>query len=329
MAAGLRPSITDLSDLTTLAMHDENAGKNNDSPGLGDGDQLNITDENKPVVIKNSPNNAKKCRHDEDTDNEDVPQQKRSVKRAQKKSSARGKRKRRTSSSPRPAGRGKKVKDADLLASQDWRADESGITKGMLAEPKVILVVDTNVLLEREGLRFLEDLTDGKYDGPGIPAIQIRVPHVVFLELDRQKNRSGANNLSQRAQTAIRFLHDQLVDHRRLPDSVEPKTGLTSPDGYIPRFVGQTARDFTRAGKEYQQHIDDDHLLFCCLQTQQAITARRNNTESVDTRVWCLTNDRNMRTRSVVNGVAAFSLSAVVTNLHRRRAGGSSIFDSC
>ena len=75
-------------------------------------------------------------------------------------------------------------------------------------EPSLVLVLDTNILLEEKGLDFMEKFAKGNFDN-FLPSIVIVIPHVVFLELDRQKiGRSG--DVAYKARRAVRFLEDNM-----------------------------------------------------------------------------------------------------------------------
>lgn len=162
---------------------------------------------------------------------------------------------------------------------------------------------------------------------------------VVPLELDRQKTRHF-NGLDVKASAAIRFLHEQIIDHHNLPPSsklsrsTDGPTGSEPSVGQVPRFIGQTAKEFADASLEYLQEVDDDHILFCCLQLQarrlaeappQSGQAGKRNRPPV---IWCVTNDRNLRIRTVINGVPAFSLENVLQNIQKKLRREASLFDS-
>lgn len=84
-------------------------------------------------------------------------------------------RKRVRTESPSPRrNQGKRAKTAEGTDGS------SGRTQKTVLLPKLILVLDTNILLERSGLQFLEEIAAGKYDAADLPPIQIFIPHVSY-----------------------------------------------------------------------------------------------------------------------------------------------------
>lgn len=67
---------------------------------------------------------------------------------------------------------------------------EAPVLNAAEQEPVFCFVWDTNVFLSEKGGNFLVALASNRL--PQLPAVQVRIPHVVFVELDQLKMRKGS-----------------------------------------------------------------------------------------------------------------------------------------
>lgn len=188
----------------------------------------------------------------------------------------------------------------------------------------VVLVLDTNILLEEDGLIFLGKLVRNEFDDV-VPNLQVIVPHIVFLELDKQKSRRQGD-LAYRARCAVRFLADSLCDELNATAALGVPS--TSRPVRSTRIAGQTLAEFTAAAKLHDANapIADDHFLFCCLQYQerQSLTVAIENAATV---IIAVSNDKILRCRCCVNLLKTQSLGSLLDNIDKKRAGRQSLFD--
>ncbi|OQV23466.1 hypothetical protein BV898_02586 [Hypsibius exemplaris] len=198
----------------------------------------------------------------------------------------------------------------------------------ILSERGVVLILDTNILLEAAGLDFLEKLIQNRYDDV-LPNLSVIIPHIVFLELDSQKSRRQSD-LAYRARCAGRFLSENLCDHLAT-SYVDHGASTSRTPG---RISGQTLTEFTEIGKKYDGRIPDDQFLFCCLQYQEKYAqlqkvapAQGSTVVKGSTVVIAVTNDKLLRTRCVVNYLTCQSLVSLLDNVERRRVRQASLFD--
>ncbi|XP_055640510.1 transcriptional protein SWT1 [Toxorhynchites rutilus septentrionalis] len=149
------------------------------------------------------------------------------------------------------------------------------------------MVLDTNIFLSNS--KGVEDFLRKGFPHIGQPIII--VPYIVLQELDRIKHREQGRPLSQAASRSIRFLNE----HLKTRD---------------PRVKGQSTIDAANAIIPIEN--PDDNIINCCLQVQQIIA-------NSPTELMLLSNDVNLRNKSLVNGVQAFSFSELSTEADRIR----------
>ena len=115
----------------------------------------------------------------------------------------------------------------------------------------MVLMLDTNVLLEGDGLGFLEKLVKDEFDDV-LPHCSVLIPHIVLCELDKHKMSRKDGEVKFRARCAGRFLSDYFDG------------GNASGGG---RIAGQTVEEHTENARRYAGGQNpDDHYLFCGLQ---------------------------------------------------------------
>ncbi|XP_055349389.1 uncharacterized protein LOC129596201 [Paramacrobiotus metropolitanus] len=165
-------------------------------------------------------------------------------------------------------------------------------------QPVFDLVFDTNVLLSNEAGNFLVDFALNKLKA--LPAIRIRIPHIVFVELDRLKTRIG-NPIAILAVQAIRFLNDIILVRKD------------------PRFIGQTAQEYSRGIHNFPASMNDDHILVYYLQIQDQHIPNNH--------IVCITNDVNLQTRAAVNNVRAINGAKLFQEVDKKLNTQPSMFD--
>ncbi|XP_068223112.1 transcriptional protein SWT1 [Palaemon carinicauda] len=134
----------------------------------------------------------------------------------------------------------------------------------------VYYVVDTNVLLC--DLKFLEKLKTREIDGKPVVIV---IPYIVLQELDGLKKRTSVGNASQRAITWCNKYFEN-------KDT---------------RVVGQNYDDYLVTLSHTRKSSADDLIRDCCLLMK---------TQSLDVRL--LTNDTNLRNKSLVSAISATSV---------------------
>ncbi|XP_031762817.2 transcriptional protein SWT1 isoform X2 [Galleria mellonella] len=149
----------------------------------------------------------------------------------------------------------------------------------------VVLVVDTNVFIHE--LDFIKNVLNSHIKGYSEPPTLL-VPWRVINELDRLKdNNNGNGAICKRAKSAMDYLYKSLPENDRIK--------------------GQSLRDAN--SHIYPCELPDDEILNCCLQQSE-----RGNS------VILLSNDKNLCSKAVVNGVSSVPLAALRPRLAPRAA---------
>lgn len=189
----------------------------------------------------------------------------------------------------------------------------------------VSVVIDTNVLVERESLDKLGRLISTCEGGEGMargPAsdgrLAVCVPWTVLCELDGLKKESGTGGgpgaKAMQARLAMRFLEEAFT--RLEGGGTSPRHRVTFEGQSLPEF-----RDATKAfGVSGARHSNDDLILQCTLQKKAMLDAAGAG-EAV-----LLTGDRNLCLKSRACGIRALSsidalaaqLDALFADLARR-----------
>lgn len=99
----------------------------------------------------------------------------------------------------------------------------------------------------------------------------------------------------------FRFLNDRISEHKD------------------PRFIGQTASEYSQGITDFPPLMNDDRILVYYLQ----IKAQRNP----HYRVVCVTNDVNLQTRGAVNNIDIISGAKLFDEVGKRMRGEVSMFD--
>lgn len=208
------------------------------------------------------------------------------------------------------------------------RNEEQRKAMAFLKKNKVIIVLDTNILIHHKDVvdLFLSKAEDLRLRKRINEETQMFVPHIARTELlrigaDRAAKIASTTNLMEKtirfnrykpSFDAMKLLSDELKD---------PK----------PYFFQQTKSD-TASLVDYEltdkiKDHGDEHVLIACLSLSnlrprcpdgQPIPKRRqyDDPPRAVQQVWCLTNDMNLRNRCRVNGLTAISPPNLATMLN-------------
>ncbi|XP_065068342.1 transcriptional protein SWT1-like isoform X2 [Rhopilema esculentum] len=160
----------------------------------------------------------------------------------------------------------------------------------------LFIVLDTNILLSH--LKFVSELKDSPIPGAGRPTVVI--PWMVVQELDRLKNApdsriveagEGENqpfiSINFLARNAVAFIHNCFSQNH-------------------PRIKGQSVFEASKSVDGFTEETNDDSILCCCLLLKQ---------NAPQTKTVLLSNDRNLCSKALMNGVKAFTKKTLLPGL--------------
>ncbi|XP_023222290.1 transcriptional protein SWT1-like [Centruroides sculpturatus] len=148
-------------------------------------------------------------------------------------------------------------------------------TEEVSSSHDLFIVVDTNIFLSH--LKYVKCLIELQITEYGVPLVII--PWVVIQELDSLKNNRNAKNIFHKATEAVHFVFKKL------------KSGH-------PRIRGQTATEASFCENNLNAECNDDKILQCCMQLSQKYGKDH---------VILLTEDKNLSSKSIINGIKAKS----------------------